>query len=591
MAEANAEMLEEQLRKAQLHHPVVTRASVASTASRPTVDAGRRSLEDGRKASNPTAAPSTAGKPRPNSLIIPASALFETGPMTGPASSQAGSKAANNQNAGGVFGGFFGGKSLHIPTAKELQASAARLGDTLAGPSRPGTPISGALTVAGSGGVSGMGYAHAHGASQLLRGETPTVSHAAGGQSGNTGSAAMRETGSSPAQFFDYHMPSPPMSHLPSPNPDHKGGSGHGSGHGASPSGQPATLARPALSPAHSGQFATEFAKLRNAYASSQSKMEAMAKELTDLKKGKIEMEAELETLSQALFEEANKMVADERRKRLESEEQLKEVREEKEVLKETIKVLGGKDKAIPEVTVSGDVDGDDAGKGKQKDKVKEKTKDHKEEEVDIDDEAWKPRDLDKHYEALRKTIHHVADGASPGTAVLGGDASMLADAVNYTGARREFEAALDEVQAAAEAEGVLGFTPLAVNPVLELSPVLPKHDTASGAEINPWAEVDFSGGGADQTPRRESQHGYGIDPLEGRRESLGLNLVGVDFGEGLDGSSSVRSSLSRQGRVEQGESVQDVDGDKQAREKAKGQGQEEDVRRGSVKMRRTSSA
>jgi hypothetical protein len=319
--------------------------------------------------------------------------------------------------------------------------------------------------------------------------------------------------------------------------------------------------------------------------------MEAMAKELTDLKKGKIEMEAELETLSQALFEEANKMVADERRKRLESEEQLKEVREEKEVLKETIKVLGGKDKAIPEVTVSGDVDGDDAGKGKQKDKVKEKTKDHKEEEVDIDDEAWKPRDLDKHYEALRKTIHHVADGASPGTAVLGGDASMLADAVNYTGARREFEAALDEVQAAAEAEGVLGFTPLAVNPVLELSPVLPKHDTASGAEINPWAEVDFSGGGADQTPRRESQHGYGIDPLEGRRESLGLNLVGVDFGEGLDGSSSVRSSLSRQGRVEQGESVQDVDGDKQAREKAKGQGQEEDVRRGSVKMRRTSSA
>ena len=605
MAEANAEMLEEQLRKAS--EPPTGRSSVVASA-RTSTDAGpgRRSIEESRRPANPIAAAQNAeggvAKPRPNSLIIPASALFETGPMTGPASSQAGSKAGKDQNAGGVFGGFFGGKSLHIPTAKELQASAVRLGDSLAGPSRPGTPINGGLMLAGPGGASGIGYAHAQG-SQLLRGETPTISktHAGGTSSGAERSAAMRETGSSPAQFFDYHMPSPPTSHLPSPNPDgpinkRSPSPNPGSGQSASPSGQLTPLARPALSPAHSGQFATEFAKLRTAYANSQNKMEAMAKELTDLKKGKIEMEAELETLSQALFEEANKMVADERRKRLESEELLKEVKEEKEVLKETIKVLGGKDKVeVPDVKVSGD---DEPAAKDAVAKTGDKGKDVKKpEQHDIDDPDWKPRDLDKHYEALRKTIHHVADGASPGTAVLGSDSATFSNAVNYTGATRDFEAALDEVQAAAEAEGVLGFTPVAVNPVLELSPVLPKHDAVSGAELNPWAEVDFSGGTTSSnngkgtshaTSRKGSQHGYGVDPLEGRRvslglnpegrrESLGLNLVGVNFGEGLDGSMVLEPPVrpARDARPAPREEVV----------------VEDDVPGAAVRMRRTSSA
>lgn len=66
------------------------------------------------------------------------------------------------------------------------------------------------------------------------------------------------------------------------------------------------------------------------------------ATQLDTLKQGKREIEAELEGLSQALFEEANKMVADERRRRAELEENLREARDEREALRATIKVLGG---------------------------------------------------------------------------------------------------------------------------------------------------------------------------------------------------------------------------------------------------------
>lgn len=68
----------------------------------------------------------------------------------------------------------------------------------------------------------------------------------------------------------------------------------------------------------------------------------AQATQLDTLKQGKREIEAELEGLSQALFEEANKMVADERRRRAELEENLREARDEREALRATIKVLGG---------------------------------------------------------------------------------------------------------------------------------------------------------------------------------------------------------------------------------------------------------
>ncbi|WVQ97139.1 hypothetical protein IAU59_004249 [Kwoniella sp. CBS 9459] len=150
-----------------------------------------------------------------------------------------------------------------------------------------------------------------------------------------------------------------------------------------------------------------ELATLRQAYSAAVAKMDGMSKELAELKKGKVEMEAELENLSQALFEEANKMVADERRKRAEMEENLKEVREEREALRQTIKVLGGK----VEDEDKGGVEDDHEDKKTEKSRVEgdgDGKAEGKEEEV----EAFMPRDLDKHYEALSKAIHHVSSGA-----------------------------------------------------------------------------------------------------------------------------------------------------------------------------------
>lgn len=68
----------------------------------------------------------------------------------------------------------------------------------------------------------------------------------------------------------------------------------------------------------------------------------ALTTELGELKKSKAALEDELETLSQALFEEANKMVADERKKLAEKEEEVREAREERDALRRTIQVLGG---------------------------------------------------------------------------------------------------------------------------------------------------------------------------------------------------------------------------------------------------------
>ncbi|KIY48674.1 hypothetical protein FISHEDRAFT_73417 [Fistulina hepatica ATCC 64428] len=54
----------------------------------------------------------------------------------------------------------------------------------------------------------------------------------------------------------------------------------------------------------------------------------------------KAALEAELESLSQALFEEANKMVATERMRRAETEEELREARQEREALKRALRVI-----------------------------------------------------------------------------------------------------------------------------------------------------------------------------------------------------------------------------------------------------------
>ncbi|KAG1869756.1 hypothetical protein C8R48DRAFT_699609 [Suillus tomentosus] len=71
-----------------------------------------------------------------------------------------------------------------------------------------------------------------------------------------------------------------------------------------------------------------------------QLERERLAHTLANAQKAAIE--AELESLSQALFEEANKMVATERIKRAETEEELQEVRLEKDALKEALRLIEG---------------------------------------------------------------------------------------------------------------------------------------------------------------------------------------------------------------------------------------------------------
>lgn len=119
------------------------------------------------------------------------------------------------------------------------------------------------------------------------------------------------------------------------------------------------------------------------------SQLESQSSELEALKKGKKEIEAELEGLSQALFEEANKMVADERKRRAELEDTLNEVKGERAALRETVKVLGGRIQTPPPAATPHET-------------------------------AEEAVNLDKHYAALRRSIHHVVDGPTPGASELG---------------------------------------------------------------------------------------------------------------------------------------------------------------------------
>lgn len=67
----------------------------------------------------------------------------------------------------------------------------------------------------------------------------------------------------------------------------------------------------------------------------------------------KAALEAELESLSQALFEEANKMVAVERIKRAETEEELQEARREKDALRQALRVVEGENGQLRSANVT----------------------------------------------------------------------------------------------------------------------------------------------------------------------------------------------------------------------------------------------
>ncbi|KAH9895206.1 hypothetical protein C8Q73DRAFT_645981 [Cubamyces lactineus] len=71
-----------------------------------------------------------------------------------------------------------------------------------------------------------------------------------------------------------------------------------------------------------------------------QQQLEKERKAHKDACEAKAALEAELESLSQALFEEANKMVATERRKLAETEEALREAREQGEALKNVLRLV-----------------------------------------------------------------------------------------------------------------------------------------------------------------------------------------------------------------------------------------------------------
>ncbi|KAI0661408.1 hypothetical protein C8Q70DRAFT_911586 [Cubamyces menziesii] len=71
-----------------------------------------------------------------------------------------------------------------------------------------------------------------------------------------------------------------------------------------------------------------------------QQQLEKERKAHKEACEAKAALEAELESLSQALFEEANKMVATERRKLAETEEALREAREQGEALKNVLRLV-----------------------------------------------------------------------------------------------------------------------------------------------------------------------------------------------------------------------------------------------------------
>lgn len=88
------------------------------------------------------------------------------------------------------------------------------------------------------------------------------------------------------------------------------------------------------------GASDVEVQKLRASLVATNKSVTTLKDELGAMKKAKAELEAELETLSQALFEEANKMVADERKKRAEKEDEAREAIEEREALRKLVKLM-----------------------------------------------------------------------------------------------------------------------------------------------------------------------------------------------------------------------------------------------------------
>ncbi|CED82070.1 GDPGTP exchange factor Sec2p [Phaffia rhodozyma] len=79
---------------------------------------------------------------------------------------------------------------------------------------------------------------------------------------------------------------------------------------------------------------------LRQTLTAERTQLVSLRTELAELKSSKAALEEELENLSQALFEEANKMVADERNSRLAMEDEVRDEKEQKVMLKEALRLV-----------------------------------------------------------------------------------------------------------------------------------------------------------------------------------------------------------------------------------------------------------
>lgn len=94
------------------------------------------------------------------------------------------------------------------------------------------------------------------------------------------------------------------------------------------PAAPPPPLAQPPTT------ASVEVGRLRQTLASAQVTVKDLTMELTEIRRAKKQLEEELESLSQELFEEANKMVADERKKAGMLEKEAQEARQERDVLR-----------------------------------------------------------------------------------------------------------------------------------------------------------------------------------------------------------------------------------------------------------------
>ncbi|KAF4620822.1 hypothetical protein D9613_000047 [Agrocybe pediades] len=142
-------------------------------------------------------------------------------------------------------------------------------------------------------------------------------------------------------RFFKFRFSSNPTAARPASRPETPSGSSSQAASPHLPGVQAHHLTSPSM-PSLSSVRSKELEDLTAELAKERAAKKAIAEQ-------KAALEEELESLSQALFEEANKMVATERKMRAETEEELKELKLEKEALKSALRLIDGENSHLRE--------------------------------------------------------------------------------------------------------------------------------------------------------------------------------------------------------------------------------------------------